>query len=436
MTRLKTIAAPRIRLDYNKMRWLIAFWLTLSTILNVIEKQTLSIVAPFLRETLDISLTQYSYIVTGFLLSYGVMYAVGGWFVDRAGERIGMAACVGWWAVCTMLTSLVQGSFSLGVVRFLVGLGEPGVYPAALKTTTRWFPKAERGTPIALFSSGGAIGNMLAAPLIAVVALRFGWRASFLLPGTLGLLWLAGWLTIYRQPEKHPAVTAKDLALLTEKDSSDPKLGYLALFCNRNVLSLVLARLISDPVNYFYVFFIPEYLKSQRGFSLADIGLYAWMPFLAGAVGGMVGGGLSDRMIKRGVQPAKARLRILYASAAVAPLGVLTSQVHSAWLALALMSLMSFIVYCWFINTAAIIPDIAPISQTGSILGIMGTAGTFGGMLFMPLVGFLVTRLGSYQLIFAIVGSVHVIGALILWSGIRIPKEETRLSKECYATQG
>jgi MFS family permease len=174
------------------MRWLIAIWLTLSTILNVIEKQTLSIVAPFLRETLHISVAQYSYVVTAFLLSYGVMYAVGGWFVDRVGERIGMAACVGWWAVCTMLTSLVQGVFSLGAVRFLVGLGEPGVYPAALKTTTRWFPKAERGTPIALFSSGGAVGNMLAAPLIAVVALRFGWRAAFLLPGILGLFWLAG----------------------------------------------------------------------------------------------------------------------------------------------------------------------------------------------------------------------------------------------------
>ena len=414
------------------MRWLIAFWLTLSTVLNVIEKQTLSIVAPFLRETLHISLVQYSYIVTAFLLSYGVMYAVGGLFVDRVGERIGMAACVGWWAVCTMLTALVQGALSLGAVRFLVGLGEPGVYPAALKTTTRWFPKAERGTPIAVFSSGGAVGNMLAAPLIAMVALRFGWRASFLLPGTLGLLWLAGWLIIYRLPERYPGVTPKELAKLSEDDSTDPKPSWFALFRNRNVMALVLARLISDPVNYFYVFFIPEYLKSQRGFSLADIGMYAWMPFMAGAIGGIVGGGWSDFLIKRGTQPAKARLRILYISAAVAPLGVLTSQVHSVALALVLMSLMSFIVYCWFINTAAVIPDIASVRQTGSILGIMGTAGTLGGMLFMPLVGFLVTRFGSYQLIFAIVGSVHVIGALILWSMIRIPKDTPRALEECY----
>jgi ACS family hexuronate transporter-like MFS transporter len=414
------------------MRWLIAFWLTLSTILNVIEKQTLSIVAPFLRETLHISVAQYSYIVTAFLLSYGVMYAVGGWFVDSVGERIGMAVCVGWWAVCTMLTSLVHGAFSLGAVRFLVGLGEPGVYPAALKTTTRWFPKAERGTPIALFSSGGAIGNMLAAPLIALVALRFGWRASFLLPGTLGLLWLAGWLTMYRLPEKHPGVTAKDLANLAEEDSTDPKSGWFALFRNRNVMALVLARLISDPVNYFYVFFIPEYLKSQRGFSLADIGMYAWMPFMAGAVGGIVGGWWSDTLIKRGTHPAKARLRILYISAAVAPLGVLTSQVRSTALALALMSLMSFIVYCWFINTAAVIPDIAPVRQTGSILGIMGTAGTFGGMLFMPLVGFLVTRFNSYRFVFAIAGSVHVIAALILWAMIRTPKQTRKVLEACY----
>jgi len=429
---LKRIAAPRFRIEYRKMRWVIAVWLTLSTILNVIEKQTLSIVAPFLRETLHISVAQYSYVVTAFLLSYGVMYAVGGWFVDRVGERIGMAACVGWWSVCTMLTSLVRGAFSLGAVRFLVGVGEPGVYPAALKATTRWFPKAERGTPIALFSSGGAIGNMLAAPLIALVALRFGWRASFLLPGALGLLWLAGWLTIYHPPEKDPGVTAEDLAKLAEDDTTDPKLGWFALFRNRNVMALVLARLISDPVNYFYIFFIPEYLKSQRGFSLADIGMYAWMPFMAGAIGGMVGGRWSDILIKRGTQPAKARLRILYISAAAAPLGVLTSQVHSAALALALMSLMSFIVYCWFINTAAIIPDIAPVRQTGSILGIIGTAGTFGAMLFMPLVGFLVTQFGSYRLIFAIVGSVHVIAALTLRGMIRIPKGTPKVLEECY----
>jgi ACS family hexuronate transporter-like MFS transporter len=414
------------------MRWLITAWLTLSTVLNVIDKQTLSIVAPFLRETLHISVAQYSYVVTAFLLAYGVMYSVGGWFVDRVGERIGMATCVGWWAVCTMLTSLVQGAFSLGVVRFMVGLGEPGVYPAALKTTTRWFPKTERGTPIALFSSGGAVGNMLAAPMIALVALRFGWRASFLLPGTLGLLWLAGWLTMYRLPEKHPGVTARDLVKLAEEDSTDAKVGWLALFRNRNVLALVLARLVSDPVNYFYLFFIPEYLKSQRGFSLADIGMYAWMPFVAGAVGGIVGGRWADILAKRGMQPAKAKLRILYGSAAVAPLGILTSQVHSAALALVLMSLMSFIVYCWFINTAALIPDIAPVSQTGSILGIIGTAGTFGGMLFMLLVGFLVTRFGSYQLIFAIVGSVHVIAALALRSMIHIPKDTPKILEECY----
>lgn len=424
--------APRFRLNYSKMRWLIVFWLTLSTILNVIEKQTLAIVAPFLRETLHISVVQYSYVVTAFLLSYGVMYAVGGWFVDCVGERIGMAACVGWWAVCTMLTSLVRGVFSLGAVRFLVGLGEPGVYPAALKTTTRWFSKAERGTPIALFSSGGAIGNMLAAPLIALVALRFGWRASFLLPGTLGLLWLAGWLFIYRSPDKHAGGTTKELAELAKEDSADSQLGWLALFRNRNVMALVLARLISDPVNYFYVFWIPEYLKSQRGFSLADIGMYAWMPFLAGAVGGMASGRWSDVLIKRGMHPAKARLRILYISAAVAPLGILTSKVHSVALALALMSLMSFIVYGWFINTAAVIPDIAPVRQTGSILGIMGTAGTFAGALFMPLIGFLVTRLGSYQLVFAIVGSAHLIAALTLRGMIRIPKCKPKVLEECY----
>src|SRR5215831_7072249 len=193
-----------LALSYRKMRWVIAAWLTLSTVLNLIDRQTLSILAPMLRDKFQISQLTYSHIVTAFLVSYTVMYTVGGAFVDWIGERIGMAACILWWSICTMLTGLAQGALSLGIFRFLLGLGEPGNYPAALRATTRWFPKAERGLPIALFSSGSAIGNVIAPPMIAGLTLLYGWRAAFVLPGLLGLLWLAGWLAIYRAPAEYP----------------------------------------------------------------------------------------------------------------------------------------------------------------------------------------------------------------------------------------
>lgn len=404
-------------LTYRNMRWVIAAWLTLSTILNLIDRQTLSILAPFLRDKFHLSDQGYSHVVTAFLISYTVMYSVGGKFVDWIGEKIGMAACILWWSICTILTGLAQGPWSLGILRFLLGLGEPGNYPAALRATTRWFPKTERGLPIALFSSGSAVGNVLAPPLIATLTVLFGWRSAFFLPGLLGLVWLAVWLAIYRLPRNLPGITRDELKQLEEESTSyDPKTvaPWFALLKNRNVLALVLSRLVSDPVWYFYVFWIPEYLKRERGFSLTEIGLYAWIPFVAGALGGMVGGGASDALIRRGVSPVKARTRVLYVSAAMAPLGMLTSLVHSAEAAIVLMAAMAFVVYSWFINTAAIIPDVVSDNVVGSVLGFIGTAGGAGGALFSILIGYLLSHY-SYGLAFVLAGSMHVVGACILW---------------------
>jgi ACS family hexuronate transporter-like MFS transporter len=405
------------------MRWVIAVWLTLSTILNLVDRQTLSVLAPFLRDKFQMSQQGYANVVTAFLVSYTVMYTVGGAFVDWIGERIGMAVCILWWSVCTMLTGLAQGVWSLGAIRFLLGLGEPGNYPAALRATVRWFPKDERGLPIALFSSGSAVGNIIAPPMIAGVTLLFGWRSAFFLPGFLGLLWLAGWLWIYKQPKHYPGITHEELSRLQDKDDSESAASGLkrwaSLLKERNVLALLLARFVSDPVWYFYIFWIPEYLRRERGFSLAEIGLYAWIPFVAGAVGGMVGGGASDRLISAGLKPVTARTRVLYISAALAPLGIMTSKAGSAAMAIFLIAAMAFVVYSWFINTAAVIPDLFPDNVVGSVLGLMGTAGSAGGVLFTMLVGFLLTHY-SYGVVFALAGSMHLLAAFILWTLLRV----------------
>ncbi len=156
-----------------------------------------------------------------------------------------------------MLTAFAQGAVSLGIVRFMLGLGEPGNYPAALRATTRWFPKAERGLPIACFSSGGAVGNILAPPMIAGLALWFGWRAAFIVPGALGLLWLIGWLAIYRLPAEYPGIAPRELAQLREPDAG-PAPSIASLLKNRSVLALILSRFVTDPVWTFYLFWIPE----------------------------------------------------------------------------------------------------------------------------------------------------------------------------------
>lgn len=402
---------------YRRMRWVITALLTLSTILNLLDRQTLSILAPFLRDHFQMSVQAYANIVTAFQISYTIMYAAGGRLVDRVGERAGMAACILWWSVCTMLTAFVQGAVSLGAVRFLLGLGEPGNYPAALRATTRWFPKSERGLPIACFSSGSAVGNLLAPPLVAGLSLVFGWRAAFLLPGALGLVWLAIWLAVYRMPAEYPGMSigqAQELAA----EASPASGRWFTVLRNRNVLALLAARLITDPVWYFYIFWIPEYLKRERGFSLNDIGMFGWIPFVAGAIGGMVGGRASDLLIARRMRASAARRRVLYISTAIAPLGVLTSQVRSAAAAIALIAVAAFVVYSWFINTAAIIPDLVPENETGTVLGFIGTAGSATGALFTQLVGYLVAH-HSYGIVFVLAGSMHVVGALILWIFMR-----------------
>ena len=422
-----------LALSYRKMRWVIAAWLTLSTVLNLIDRQTLSILAPFLLDKFQISQLTYSHIVTAFLVSYAVMYTVGGAFVDWIGERIGMAACILWWSICTMLTGLAQGAWSLGIFRFLLGLGEPGNYPAALRATTRWFPKAERGLPIALFSSGSAVGNVIAPPLIAGITFFLGWRSAFFIPGVAGLLWLLVWLCIYKRPKDYAHITPEELALLGEdaqSSNSSTWREWLRLWNDRKVLALVLPRFVSDPVWYFYVFWIPEYLKRERGFSLTDIGLYGWIPFVAGALGGMVGGRASDMLIKKGTQPAQARTRVLYTSAALAPLGTLTSRAHSAAVALVLIAVMAFVVYSWFINTAALIPDLFPERVVGSVLGLMGTAGSAGGILFTTLVGFLLTHY-SYAAVFAVAGSMHLTAALIMWRLLKEPAAMNCTASPC-----
>ncbi len=417
---------------YRKMRWLIVGWLTLSTILNLIDRQTLSILVPLLRETLRLSQKDYSNVVSAFMVSYTVMYTVGGRLVDRFGERAGMAACIVWWSVCTMLTSLAQGALSLGLIRFLLGIGEPGNYPAALRACTRWFPKAERGLPIALFSCGSSVGNVLAPPLIAGLTLAFGWRAAFVIPGALGLVWTAVWLWMYRVPEQHTRVSREELAALREEEEAAGRQGaagsapqrWIDLLRNRNVLALVCARFISDPVWYFYLFYIPAYLQAKHGFSLREIGLFAWIPFVAGTLGGMFAGAVSDRMIRAGWKPVRARTSVLYVAAFIAPIGMLTSQAQSATVAIALIAVMAFVVYSWFINTAAVIPDLFSEKVVGSVLGLMGTAGSAGGALFAQLVGHLLTRY-SYAIVFVFAGSMHLTAFLILWLFLK-PSEKAQ----------
>jgi ACS family hexuronate transporter-like MFS transporter len=392
-------------MDDNRKRWVIVALLGAATTINYIDRQTLSILSPLLRREFHLTEQDYSNVVTAFLVSYTVMYAVGGRIMDAIGVRVGLVLSLAWWSIATMLTGFARGPLSLGVFRFLLGVGEPCVYPAGVKVCGEWFPDRLRGTATGIFSAGSAMGAILAPPAIAWITLEFGWRYAFLIPGLLGLIWLPVWWATYR-----PVASGRG------PESSGAT--WRQLLQQRTVWGLVLSRLFSDPVWYFYLFWLPDYLQRERHLSLAQVGIYGWIPFLFADLGNVGGGYLSDFLIGRGIAPAKARIVVLAGVACLAPIGALAGVAPSAAGAIAVTCLVAFLTQCWSTNTATLISDVLPHSARGSAMGLMGTAGSLAGACFAQVLGFVIGRFG-YPAAFALAAVLHpcaiAVLVLMLW---------------------
>lgn len=427
--------AESLRPAERRLRWFLVGWLTLSTILNLIDKNTLAILAPTLSEKFGMSQADYGRIIMAFQLAYAVMYVVGGRFVDLVGEKIGMTACVVWWSIAAILHAFARGALSFGIFRFLLGIGEPGNYPAALRATARWFSKEERGLPIAIWSSGSSVGSLIAVPIIAFLALHFGWRSAFIVPGLVGAVWVLVWMLAYRLPLVAVAGSAAALEAAAGANTSAPgKITFMDLLKNKKVLAIMGVRLLNDPIWVFYIAWMPKYLAEVWKFDLQQMALYGWIPFLFGGMGGMFGGVASDWLIRRGIAPAKSRKLCLYATAALAPLGMLTGFVGSAAVSIALLAMMAFVCYTWFISTAALMSDIFPEPVVGSVLGLSAGLGQFGGILMAGLAGYLLQRGGadvrqSYALLFIIAGSAHVVASLILFFFLKDKQPRTAFAE-------
>ncbi|MCI0389168.1 MAG: MFS transporter [Acidobacteria bacterium] len=407
-------SSPKLTAYAYHTRWIILGLLFLATVINFIDRQTLSILAPTLRRELSLSESDYANVVTAFLISYTVMYSVAGRLLDRFGVRLGLAACVGWWSLATMLTARAASAFSLATFRFLLGVGEPGIFPGGVKVCGEWFPQRLRAFAIGFFSSGSAVGALLAPPLIAWITLRYGWRMAFLLPGAIGFLWIPLWLLVY-QPN-HEKI--KESA-----ETFEPARSWGQLLRERRVWALVLPRLVSDPVWYLYLFWLPDYLQRARGLSLKEIGLYGWIPFLFADFGAMGGGALSDWLIRRGWRPHRARIALLVTVGCLAPLGALVGFLPTALMAIALTCLIAFLTQCWATNTSALTADTFPGAETGTVAGMMGTAGSLGGILFAQLLGVAIAAFG-YSSAFVLGAVMHPLAVVLLLLLFRATRNE------------
>lgn len=406
------MSAPGIS-RYSSVRWWIVALLFLATVINYVDRQTLSILSATLRTELGLTDRDYSNAVSAFLFSYLIMYTVSGRLIDRFGVRLGVTVCIVWWSIASMLTGLARGPLSLAVCRALLGIGEPGIFPAGVKVCGEWFPGKMRALATGIFSSGSAIGAIIAAPLVAWLTSQFGWRMAFIIPGALGLLWLPFWLKFYRHPSQHPAVTREDLATLELDQAPAPPARWRDVLRKRPLWGLIASRLFSDPVWYFYLFWLPDYLQRIRHLSLAEIGLYAWIPFLFADLGNVLGGAASDALIRRGWPALRARVTVLGAVACLAPFGAFVGFMESTAGAMAVTCMITFLCQAWSTNIATLCADLTDRNETGTVMGMMGTAGSAMGLVFAQILGFTIAKLG-YASAFVMAACLHPLAIITL----------------------
>jgi ACS family hexuronate transporter-like MFS transporter len=377
----------------------LVFW---ATVINYLDRQALSVAAPVLREQFHMTNVEYSRVVFGFMLAYTIMNGVSGSLIDRVGTRLGYALCIAWWSAAALLHSLATGAWSLGAARFLLGMGEAGNWPAGVKVVAEWFPERERALAAGLFNSGSAVGAILAPPLTAWILLRYGWQASFLAVGVTGFLWLAIWWPVYHTPPQ------------TSPQSLPPAPAPWRLFRHRYVWTFALSKVFLDPAWYFYIFWFPEYLSKARGFDMASIGRYGWIPFLVAGLGNLLGGWLSAALLARGWSVDHARKGAVTAFALLMLAAIPAVLVRDAVTAIALVSVAMVGYTGCNANMLALPADVFPGTMVSSVYGLASMGSGFGGMLFTLLTGWLVDRF-SYTPVFFLFGLIPLVCAAILW---------------------
>jgi len=377
----------------------LVFW---ATVINYLDRQTLSVVAPVLREEFGMTNVTYSRVVFGFLFAYTIMNGVSGPLIDRLGTRLGYALCMIWWSGSAIVHAFATGPWSLGAARFALGMGEAGNWPAGVKVVAEWFPPKERALASGLFNSGSAIGAILAPPLVTWILLTFGWPAAFVAVGITGFIWLAVWWPTYSTPP--PAVEA-----VREEPVSTSR-----LLRTKFVWVFTLSKVFMDPVWYFYIFWFPEYLKSARHFDMASIGKYAWIPFLVAGFGNILGGLMSSRLLAAGWSLTRARKVSVSFFALLMTSAIPAVLVADVRLAIAFVSLAMIGYTGSTANMLSFPADCFPKGVVGSVYGIASMGSGFGGMLFTLLTGWMVDT-WSYRPVFIMFGIVPLVCASILW---------------------
>ena len=387
-----------------------------ATTVNYLDRILLGFLYPIIRTELDISTIEYGDITAAFSLAYTAGFLVAGRFIDRFGTRMGYAVSLIWWSLAAMGTAFATGVLSLGVWRALLGLGEAGNFPAAIKSVAEWFPKKDRAFATGIFNAGTNVAAMAGPPMFAVITARYGWRACFLITASLGLVWLVFWFASYRAPREHPGVNQAELAYIHSDapEKQETPLTWGQALTYKETWGFALAKFFTDPVWWFYLYWLPPYLFDVRKFNITEIAWALPVVYLMADVGSVGGGWISGALIRRGWPNGKARKAALAICAACMPIAALAVLADSPILAIALVCLATSGHQGWSANLYTTTSDIFPKSATASVTGIGGCLGGLGGFLFSAVLpGRIITYFG-YTPVFLIMGSFHLIALAIV----------------------
>ncbi len=409
----------KVGFKMSGLRWLIIALVFFITVINYIDRQTISVLAPVITKELGLSNTEFGAISTWFLVAYTLSQGVSGKVFDRFGTKVGFALSVVVWSVAAMLHAFATGLGSLSAFRFLLGVGEAGNFPGAAKVSAEWFPQKDRALAQGIFNSGVALGSIVAPPLIVWLQLNYGWKTTFVATGLLGFIWLGFWLILYNPRKEHKWLTAQENEYIegdeTQEISSAKSISYTDLLKYKETWSIILARFFVDPVWWLYIVWLPKYLFDARGFDLKQIGAFAWVPFVAAGLGSLFGGWLARFLIGKGWSVNKARKVIIGLSSLLMPAGIIAAYSDDSMVALAMISLVLFGFQVWINNVQTLPSDFFPSSSVGSVAGLGGVGAGIGAGLFIYSTGWVIDGY-SYTPILVAAGLLAPIGTLVLFA--------------------
>jgi MFS transporter, ACS family, hexuronate transporter len=405
----------------GRYRWVICAMLFAATSINYIDRQIIGVLKPTLQLEFGWSESSYGDVVFWFQAAYALGYLGFGRVIDKIGARLGYAMVVALWTAAHIAHALVGSVGGFIAVRFALGLGESGNFPAGLKAIAEWFPRQERALATGIFVAGSNVGAIITPLIVPFITYRWGWRAAFIVTGSFSLVWLVLWLKIYRRPQEHPRLSAGELAFINSDSSANPdarraetNMTWRALLFVPETWAYALARFLIDPIWWMFLFWLPDFFAKRYNLDLEHFGPPLVVVYLVSDVGSICGGWLSSRLIRLGYTVNRARkLTMLLASVLVMPV-MFAMYADNLWLAVAIVGAATAGHQAFSATLYTFPSDVFPKRAVGTVVGIGGTAGAIGGMLMAKYAGWVLDGIGSYTPIFIVAAAVYILALGVL----------------------